>query len=361
MGRCRLANQLKRYGQDDTRRLRACSHGYAIQNAVWELMLSQFNISLGSLEAAWERIAPYVRHTPLLPLPSLRGDLPAQLGLKLENLQVTGSFKARGVFNTLLQLDLAQRERGVVTASGGNHGAALAYGAWRLGIPATVFLPDRASEDRVARIAAWGAQVVKHGRAWDDAHAKAVVYAADEGQAYVHPFDAERTVEGQGTLGLELLDDVPDMDCVLIAIGGGGLIGGMAAAIKQRRPDVRIVGVEPTGAPTMLRSLEAGKVAPLPAVRTIADTLAPRSVCDRTLALTQRYVDEIALVEDGAMVAAMRWLWAECNQLVEPAGAAVIAALQTGAVDVGRHNHPVALICGGNAAAEGVFVAYQER
>src|SRR5690242_2309004 len=211
-------------------------------------MSTQFDISLEALAEARERIAPYVRHTPLLPLPSLRGDLPAQLRLKLENLQVTGSFKARGVFNTLLQLDSAQRERGVVAASGGNHGAALAYGAWRLGIPATVFLPERASEDRVARIAAWGARVVKYGRAWDDAHARAVAHAADMGQAYIHPFDARRTLEGQGTLGLELLDDLPDIDCVLIAIGGGGLIGGMAAAIKQRRPDVRIVGVEPTGA-----------------------------------------------------------------------------------------------------------------
>jgi threonine dehydratase len=126
-----------------------------------------------------------------MPLPALRGDPPSRLRLKLENQQVTGSFKARGVFNNLLQLGPAQRERGVVTASGGNHGAALAYGAWRLGVPATIFLPERASEDRVARIAAWGAQVVKHGSAWDDAHAKAVSYAAETGQAYIHPFDAE--------------------------------------------------------------------------------------------------------------------------------------------------------------------------
>lgn len=318
-----------------------------------------YDLSLEIVEQARSRIAPYVRHTPLLPPPALRGELPAQLLLKLENLQVTGSFKARGVFNTLLQLGPEERERGVIAASGGNHGAALAYGAWRLGLPATIYLPARASDDRVARIAAWGAEVIKHGDVWDEAHARASAHAAETGATYVHPFDAERTLAGQGTLGLELLDDVPDLDCVLIAIGGGGLIAGMAAAIKQRRPQVRIVGVEPTGAASMRLAVQAGWAAPLSEVRTIADTLAPRAVSERTRSLTARYVDEIVTVSDAAMVEAMRWLWAECNQLVEPAGAAVIAALQSGAADVSAHAQPVALICGGNAAVAGVFEAYR--
>jgi threonine dehydratase len=319
-----------------------------------------YDLPLDTIQAARQRIAPYVRHTPLLPLPPLRDELPPQLRLKLENLQVVGSFKSRGAFNNLLQLDPPQHARGVITASGGNHGLAIAYAAWRLGMPAIVYLPARASADREARIAAWGARVIRHGAAWDDANAKAQEHAAAEELAYIHPFDAQRTLEGQGTLGLELLDDVPALDCVLIAIGGGGLIAGMAAAIKQCRPGVRIVGVEPAGAAAMRQSIAAGRVAPLPEVRTIADTLAPRAVAERTLELTQRYVDEIVLVEDQQMVAAMRWLWSECNQLVEPAGAAVLAALFNGAVDVGRQAHPVALICGGNAAAESVFVAYQQ-
>jgi threonine dehydratase len=317
-----------------------------------------YTLALDTIEQARERIAPYVRHTPLLPPPALRGKLPPQLRLKLENLQVTGSFKARGVFNNLLQLTPEQRERGVIAASGGNHGAALAYGAWRLGLPATIYLPAAASADRVARIAAWGAQVIKHGSVWDEAHERAVAHAAEHGQVYIHPFDAAHTLAGQGTLGLELLDDVPGLDCVLIAIGGGGLIAGMAAAIKQRRPSVRIVGVEPVGAASMRHAVQAGRVAPLPEVRTIADTLAPRAVSDRTLDLTNRYVDQIVVVSDAEMVTAMRWLWTECNQLVEPAGAAVIAALQTGAVHISAHTHPVALICGGNAAVESVFTAY---
>ncbi len=322
-----------------------------------------YDISLDAIHTTRRRIAPYVRHTPLLPLPlPLLRDMPhPNVQLKLENLQVSGSFKARGAFNTLLQLDSAQRQRGVVTASGGNHGLAVAAAARHLDIPATVYLPATADADRVARIAAWGVELVQHGTAWDDAHALALEHAERENLAYVHPFDAQTTLEGQATLGMELLMDLPDMDCVLIAIGGGGLIAGMAAAIKQLRPQVRIIGVEPVGAPTMSHSLAAGQVVTLSENRSIADTLSPRAVSERTLTLTRRYVDEIVLVEDAAMIAAMRLLWHDCNQLVEPAGAAVLAALLSGAVDVRSAQQPAALICGGNAAAESVFADYAGR
>lgn len=315
--------------------------------------------TLGGIETAHARIRPYVRRTPLVPLPSLRGDLHPALRLKLENLQVTGSFKPRGAFNNLLSMTVEQRAKGVVAASGGNHGVAVAYAAHVLDIPAIIYLPESASADRVARVKRWGAKVVKHGLNWDDAHAAATAFAAEERLPYVHPFEAERTLEGQGTLGLEILQDAPDTDCVLIAIGGGGLIGGAAAALKELRPSIRIIGVEPKGAPSLLRSVEAGRVVELPEVRTIADTLAPRAVGERTLRLAQLYVDEIVLVSDGAMIEAMRWLWLECNQLVEPSGAAVIAALQTGAADIGAARRPVAVICGGNAAAAPIFATYE--
>ena len=319
-----------------------------------------YDLPLEAIKLARARIAPYMRHTPLVPPPMLYPDLPPQLQLKLENLQVSGSFKARGAFNTLLQLDPEQRKRGVIAASAGNHGVGVGYAAWRLGVPATVYLPATANPDRVARIAAWEVQVILYGETWDDAHAKALEHAAAEGKMYVHPFDAEHTVAGQGTLGLELLDDVPELDCVLVAIGGGGLIAGVAAAIKQCRPTVRIIGVEPIGAASMWRSVEQGRLVELPEVHTIADTLATRSVGERTLALVQRYVDEIVLVEDLALVTAMRRLWLEYNQLVEPSGAATLAALLNSAVSVERYAHPVALICGGNAAAESVFGMYQQ-
>ena len=314
-------------------------------------------VTQGRIAETGALIRPHVRCTPNVVADGADFGLPpGPLVFKLEQLQHSGSFKARGAFANLLLRDVPAA--GVVAASGGNHGAALAYGAWRLGLPATIFLTERASDDRVARVTTWGAQVVKHGAVWDEAHARAVEHAAATGSTYVHPFDAERTLIGQGTLGLELLDDVPALDCVLIAIGGGGLIAGMAAAIKQLRPQTRIIGVEPTGAASMRYAVAAGQVLPLPEVHTIADTLAPRAVCARTLALTQQYVDEIVTVSDAQMVSAMRWLWAECNQLVEPAGAAVIAALQNSAVDIGAHTHPVALICGGNAAVESAFANY---
>lgn len=318
-------------------------------------------LSLESIVEAQRRVAPYVRHTPLAPTPLLRDDMPPQLRLKLENLQVSGSFKARGAFNHLLQASEEQRARGVVVASGGNHGLAIAYAAARLHIPATVYLPTTASADRAARIAAWGARVLRHGDNPSDTLRYAREIAENEGLLYVHPFDAERTLHGTGTLGLELLDDLPELDCVLIAIGGGGLIAGMAAAIKQRKPEVRIIGVEPTGAAKMQAALQAGHVVELPAIRTIADTLAPRAVSELTLTLAQHYVDQVVLVDDQQMVTAMRWLWTECNQLVEPAGAAVIAAIQSDAVDISQHAHPVALICGGNAAADSVFAEYEAR
>jgi len=305
------------------------------------------------------RIRPYIRHTPVLPAPSLRGDFHPHLALKLENLQVTGSFKVRGAFNTLLQLDPAQRSLGVCSASGGNHGVALAYAAWRLGCPATIYLPERATADREARIATWGAQVVRHGAVWDDAHEAATAYATAQGIPYIHSFEAEQTIAGQGTVGLEMLADLPDADAFIVAIGGGGLISGVATAIKQRRPQATIIGVEPTGAPSMKHSIDHGALTPLTTVATFADTLSPRMVSANTLALTAAAVSEIVLVSDTQMLAAMRWLWQEANQLVEPSGAASIAAIQAGLVDLSRFNRPVALICGGNAAAGSVFDSYQ--
>ncbi len=321
--------------------------------------MSDYTLSLDDYRAARERIHGFVRRTPIAPAPPLTDEVPAQLVLKLENLQVTGSFKPRGVFNTLLQLGEVERQRGVVTASGGNHGVAVAYAAWRLGLPAVVYLPQTASADRAARAAAWGAQVIQHGDAWDDAHAAAAAHAERDDLVYIHPFDADATLAGQGTLGLELIDDVPDLDCVLIAIGGGGLIAGMANAIKAARPGVRIIGVEPVGAASMQAALTAGRVVELDRVRTIADTLAPRAVSERTRALTAAFVDQIVLVDDAAMIDAMRWLWAQYNQLVEPSGAAVIAALRTGAVDVTGCRCPAALICGGNADASAIWPQYE--
>jgi threonine dehydratase len=315
-------------------------------------------IEVNQFDEALQRIAPYVRHTPLLPMPTLRGEFHPQLTLKLENLQVTGSFKVRGAFNTLLQMSPEDRARGVCSASGGNHGVALAYAAWRLGCPATIYLPERATADREARIAAWGATVVRHGAAWDDAHVAAVAFSEQHNIPYIHSFEALPTVIGQGTVGLEMLTDVPDADLFIVAIGGGGLISGVATAIKQRRPQATIIGVEPVGAPSMSHSIAHQALTPLATIKTFADTLSPRMVSSTTLELTRAAVDHIVLVDDAQMLTAMRWLWQEANQLVEPAGAASIAAIQAGKIDLQRYRKPVALICGGNAGAAPVFDTY---
>lgn len=320
-----------------------------------------FDIPLEDFRQARARLSPYTRHTPIAPWPLLHTDAPPGLRLKLENLQVVGSFKPRGVFNHMRQLDPQHRKKGVIAASAGNHGLAVAYVSRQLGIPATIYLPASASADRVARIESWGATVVQHGAVYDEAHQAALARATAEGLTYVHSFDSDATLAGHGTMGLELLDDVPDMDCLLVAIGGGGLIAGVACAIKKMNPQIHIIGVEPAGAPSMHHSVQAGRLITLPEARTVADTLATRAVVERTLALTQRYVDEIVLVTDEQIMAALRWLWIECNQLVEPSGAAALAAALYGVADMTPYQHPVAVICGGNAAAEPVLAGYDEQ
>ncbi len=321
-------------------------------------MASEFAISLEDVRLARERIKPYVRHTPIAPLPWFGNNLPAHLLIKLENLQVAGSFKSRGAFNHLLLLTEEEKKLGVIAASGGNHGCSVVYAASRLGVEATIVLPETATLDRVQRIASLGGTVVPYGQSPTDALKLASKKSVEEGKVFIHPFDGERTWQGTGTLGLELLEDVPDLDCVLVAIGGGGLISGVASVIKQHKPDVRIIGVEPTGAATMYCSIQAGKVIELPVVNTIADTLAPRKVAEGTYAFAKQFVDSFVLVTDEQMLDSMKLLWRDYNQLVEPAGAAVIAAVQSGIVSLENYKRPVAILCGANASAQPTFDYY---
>ncbi|KPV50553.1 hypothetical protein SE17_26280 [Kouleothrix aurantiaca] len=311
-----------------------------------------------AIAEAEARIRPYVRETPLDFAPALSALGGAQVFLKLENVQHTHSFKLRGVMNKLLRMHAERRAQGVVAASSGNHGAALAYACAQLGTHALIFVPERAAPAKIAAIRQRGAEVRRHGNDSVVTERFARQYAEEHGLAYVSPYNDWDVVCGQGTVAAELARQLPQLDALLVAVGGGGLIGGLAMGIKETRPSVRVIGVEPEGSAAMRFALEQGRVAPLAEVRTVADTLAPRAVSDLTLRLAQRYVDDVVTISDAQMLAGMRWLWAECNQLVEPAGAAVIAALQSGAVDAGAYRHPVALICGGNAAVESVFTAY---
>ena len=312
-------------------------------------------ITADDVLAAGRRLAGLVRRTPTVPWDLGSPPTGARLFLKLEHLQVTGSFKPRGAQNALAVLPPERLRNGVVTASGGNHGLAVAYAAWKRGLPATVFLPLSASPAIDPKLESYGARVVREGPDWDDAWRAAQAYAERSGAVTIHPFEDPPMMAGQGTVGLEMLEQQPDLETLVIAIGGGGLIGGIACYAKHVRPRIRIVGVEPTGAPSMAVSIRAGRVETLPEVRTIAGTLAPRAVGPNSLAVAARYVDDLVTVSDEEMVAAMQLLWSDWNLLVEPSGAASLAALMAErAGDVSGRRVGV-LLCGANLDVSAIW------
>ncbi len=295
-----------------------------------------------------------VRLTPMLEvIGALNPVTDACLMLKLDSLQPTGSFKVRGAVNTLLSLDPDSVARGLITASGGNHGLAVAYAARIGGSRAVVYLPTSAPADKVENLKRWGAEVVVEGAVFDEAAAAARKRAETDGLTFVHPFAPETVIAGQGTLGLEVIDQIPDVDTVIIAIGGGGLISGAATAIKALRPGTRVVGVEPVGAPTHFESRKAGELVTLDAITTAAGSLAPKRSEQINLDLISAHVDDIVLIDDEAMRAAARWLWQECGVGTELAGAASLAALQAGAVRAETGETVCAVICGAGSDGSG--------
>ena len=301
-------------------------------------------VTLDDIRAARSRIKGSVRETPVLMPAPVREQMPCDdLTLKLENLQVTGSFKPRGATSKLTTLPADELARGLITASGGNHGLAVAYAAWRAGMPAVIYLPGSTSDAKAQKIRGWGAEVRVEGEVWDDANAAALKAAASEAMTYVHPFADASVIAGQGTVGLEVLEQAPAMGTLIVAIGGGGLIAGVATAVKAERPDIRVIGVEPIGAPTHYASRAAGKLVTLDKIETSAGTLAPRRSEQINMDLIGEHVDEIVLVDDDEMAEAARWLWSECAVAAELSGAASIAALQTGRVAGG---HVCAIVCG---------------
>lgn len=305
-------------------------------------------VELGDVEAACRRLRPWVRETPLLDAPPLRrnGDRLRRLSLKLECLQVTGSFKARGATNRMLTLPRADVEKGLVTASAGNHGLGVAYAGHVAGVPTSVYLPRSASADKVARMRQWGASPVVAGATFDDADRAARAAAEREGRTYLHPFADRQVIAGQGTVALELLAQAPDVDVVVVAVGGGGLIAGVGTVLRALRPQVRLIGVEPTGAPKLHESLRARRLVRLTRVDTRAGTLAPRQCGAINWALAQRCVERVVLVTDGEMQAAAEWLWQECGVAAELGGSAAAAALLAGRVAVPAGARVCAIVCG---------------
>lgn len=311
-------------------------------------------LTLERVRAARLRIAPYIRRTPLLQAKGLKAPIPHgnHLWLKLECLQVIGSFKARGAVNKLLSLPQETLRRGLITASGGNHGLAVAYAGWIAQVPAIIYLPYNTPPKKAKKLEEWGAEVVMDGAVWDDANRAALFRAEQDRLVYFHPFADPFVMAGQGTLTLEILEDLPEVDTLLIAIGGGGLIGGISFAAKALRPNMKVIGVEAVGAPTLHSSLEAGEIIELTEVTTRANTLAPRKTEPINFEIIRNHVDEVVLVTDEQMQAAARWLWFEMGVAAELSGAAAIAALQSGSYQPASGETVCALVCG--AGTDGI-------
>lgn len=310
-------------------------------------------ITLDDIRTAATRIGPHVRRTPTIEVTCLSQPLTdARLFLKLENLQASGSFKARGATNKLLSLPRDAVAGGIVTASGGNHGLAVARAARLAGVEATVFVTESATEEKREKLKLWGAKVEVLGKVWNEANVGALAHAEASGAAYFHPFADPMVVAGQGTAALELLKDAPDLDVVLVAIGGGGLISGMAVALKALKPSIRLIGIEPVGSPTLKASLDAGKVVRLESVTSKVATMSCGETDPKVFELIRNHVDEVVLITDEEMEAAAKWLWFELGMAADLSGAAAIAALRSEKVLLRDGINAGALVCG--AGLDGV-------
>jgi threonine dehydratase len=305
-------------------------------------------MSTAEIRTAYERIAPHVRRTPIVEVdPSDFGIRASQLVLKLELLQHAGSFKVRGAFTSLLTREVPSA--GVVAASGGNHGAAVAFAAMKLKVPARIFVPGIASPAKIQQITEYGAQLVVTGERYADALAASEAWAASSGAMPIHAFDQRETMLGQGTVGLEFEEQAPQLTTLLVAVGGGGLISGIAAWYDGR---IKIVAVEPTKAPTLARALEAGRPVDAEAGGIAAESLAPRRVGELVFPVIQRYVDTSILVPDEAILDAQQRLWKTLRVVAEPGGAAALAALTSGQYVPAADERVGVLICGGNTSIE---------
>jgi threonine dehydratase len=298
------------------------------------------------IERVYALIQPYIRKTPIVDVDG--ADLSvgvSRMVVKLELLQRAASFKTRGAFTNLLTRTVPAA--GVVAASGGNHGAAVAYAAMQLKVPAKIFVPTISSPAKVERIRSYGADLVVGGERYAEALAASEAWAAKTGALTVHAFDQRETLLGQGTLALELEAQAPDLDTVLVAVGGGGLIGGIAAWYRGR---VRVVGVEPALAPTLSEALKAGRPVDAPAGGIAADSLAPRRVGTLMFPIAQRFVERAVLVSDDAIREAQQTLWSALRIAAEPGGAAAFAALLSHGYQPGPGERVGVLVCGGNTA-----------
>jgi threonine dehydratase len=301
---------------------------------------------------ARRRVSAHAYHTPLLSSRSLSARTGFDVRLKAEMLQRTGSYKIRGPLNKFAQLSEDQRQRGVICSSAGNHAQGVALAASIYGMHAVVVMASNATPSKVAATRAYGAEVIQHGTIWDEADERARELVEERGLTYVHPFDDLQLIAGQGTVGLEILEDWPEVDVVVVPIGGGGLISGIALAIKSQNPRVRVIGVESSGAPGMLRSVEAGHLVTLDKVDCVIDGLRVRRVGEQNLEIVRRAVDEIVTLPDEQIFEAMLWVMHHAKLVVEGAAAAPVGALLEGLIRAPAGARVVCVLSGGNVDLE---------
>jgi threonine dehydratase len=310
---------------------------------------SDLLVDITEIEAAAERVRPAARTTPLIEVPWPGQTAAGRLWLKCENLQPMGAFKIRGAYNMLAQLSPEELQRGVITYSSGNHGQAVALAAQLLGAHAVIVMPTTAPAVKVEGARGYGAEVTFAGTTSLDRKQRAEEIAAERGLTMVPPFDHPMIIAGQGTVGLEILEQCPDVATVVVEVGGGGLSSGVSAAIKQRAPHVRVIGVEPEGAAKMSRSLEAGRPVTLDRVTSIADGLMTVRPGDLTFEHVRTFVDQVVTVADADIVKAIAWLYRHARLVVEPSGAATTAAVMLGLGGLDPTKGPVvAIVSGGN-------------
>jgi threonine dehydratase len=309
-------------------------------------------LSTATFREAHEHVAAYAHRTPLLTSRTLSEATGFEVLLKAESLQRTGSYKIRGPLNKFARLSDDEKRAGVICSSAGNHAQGVALAAKLHGIRAVVVMAENATPAKIEATRGYGAEVVLHGTIWDEANERALELVEAEGLTYIHPFDDLELIAGQGTLGLEIHDDLPEVHTVVVPIGGGGLISGVASALKSLSPDVRVVGVESSGAPAMQRSVAEGRRIELDEVQCAIDGLKVKRVGEHTLEIVSRVVDDIVTLPDERIFEALLWTLARTKVVVEGAAAAPVAALLNGLVDAPKGSKVVAVLSGGNIDLE---------
>lgn len=290
-------------------------------------MTQMFDISLNDIYEAQKQVSSQVRITPLEESKYLSRLSSSPIFLKLENWQKTGSFKIRGAFNKLLSLTPQEKKRGIITASAGNHGLGVAFAAKLLGISGKLVVPEKASSTKIKALQDYDLDIIQKGKDYDEAEALAWEIQKEEGLIFIHAFSDPKIIAGQGTIGLEIFDQLSDVDAIFVPIGGGGLISGVAVAAKDLNPKVRVFGVQSEASPAMYNSFKAGKIVETPIAYTIADGLAGRFVTEATLRLAQRFVDDVILVSENGIRRALKLILETEHMLIEGSAAVGVAVL----------------------------------